>query len=130
MKQLLWETSPELRELRKLMLTADVTRDQAMQIAQKQALAELKKQEEESLAAAAEEEKRKYEEKLKRKEELEFQAKLKYHKDLDYLRQFRAAKEDKDEETLKRERDAIDDIKKQIEEEDREIARRKLEVVK
>lgn len=128
MRQLLWETSPELRDLRKLVLMADVTRDQAMQVAEKQAMAELKRQEEESLAVAVEEEKKKYEEELKRKEQLEFQAKLKYHKDLDDLREFKASKDDKNEEMLKREQEAIDEIKRKIDEEDREIARRKLKV--
>lgn len=129
MRQLLWETSPELQELRKQVLMADVAKDQAMQVAEKGALAELKRQEEESLAAAAEEEKRKFEEERRKQEELEFQAKLKYHKELDDLRQFKASKQDATEEELRNEKAAIDEIKKQIEEEDLERERKRIEVI-
>ncbi|XP_055937547.1 meiosis-specific nuclear structural protein 1-like [Argiope bruennichi] len=130
LRQLLWETSPELKELRQKILLANVAKDHAMQMAEKQALLELKRQEEESLAEAARLEKVAMEEEERKKEMEEFQAKLQYHRDLDELRHFKLKKDSAHEEQLERERKAIDDIKRQIEKEDLEHAKKKIEAQK
>ncbi|CAL1281481.1 unnamed protein product [Larinioides sclopetarius] len=130
LRQLLWQTSPELKELRQKILLANVAKDHAMQMAEKQALLELKRQEEEALAEAVRLEKAAMEEEDRRKEMEEFQAKLQYHRDLDELRHFKLKKDFSQEEQLERERRAIDDIKRQIEEEDLEQAKKKIEAQK
>ncbi|XP_054707262.1 meiosis-specific nuclear structural protein 1-like [Uloborus diversus] len=129
-RQLLWETSPELKELRQKMLVADITRDQIMQVAEKQALLDLKREEEKSLVEAAAREKREFEEEQKRIEEEEFRAKFKYHKDLDELREFKMAKKEADIEQIQREKTLIDEIKRQIQEEAEEEEKRKQEAKK
>ncbi|GIY05943.1 meiosis-specific nuclear structural protein 1 [Caerostris extrusa] len=124
LRKLLWETSPELKELKSKILLANVAKDHAMQIAEKQALLKLKRQEEESLAEAARLEKIAFEAEEKKKEMQNFQAKLQYHRDLDELRLFKLRKDSVQEEQLERERKAIDDIKRQIEEEDWQQAKK------
>ncbi|XP_035209752.1 meiosis-specific nuclear structural protein 1-like [Stegodyphus dumicola] len=130
MRQLLWETSPELRDLRLKFLMADVAKDQAMQIAEKQALLELKQKEIQAEAEAISREKKKMEEELKEQQALEFRARQKYHRELAEQQNYKAAKETVGEEQQRRERSAIDEIKKKIEEEDFINAKKKIEAQK
>ncbi|GFS31289.1 uncharacterized protein TNIN_134881 [Trichonephila inaurata madagascariensis] len=126
LRQLLWETSPELKELKQKLLIANVAKDHAMQMAEKQALLELKRQEEESLAETFRHERVEMEAEERKKEMEEFQAKLQYHRDLDELRLYKLKKDSADKEQFEKEKNAIDDIKRKIQEELLEQAEKKI----
>lgn len=127
-RQLLWERSPELRELRQKFLLANVTRDQVMQMAEKQALAELRRLEEIALAEEEMRRSKELEAEERRKEVEEFQAKLKYHRDLDELRRFKVLARESSGSEKEMERNAIDEILKKIQQENLEAEQRRIEV--
>ncbi|GFU10570.1 meiosis-specific nuclear structural protein 1 [Nephila pilipes] len=126
LRQLLWETSPELKELKQKLLIAKVAKDHALQMAEKQALLELKRQEEESLAEALHREKIAMDAEDRKREMEEFQARLQYHRDLDELRLYKLKKDFADKEQFEKEKSAIDDIKRTIEEDMLEQAKKKI----
>lgn len=128
LRQLLWERNPELRELRQKYLMASVTKDQVMQMAEKQALTELKRLEEKTLAEEERIRREALEAEERRKEREEFQAKLKYHRDLDELRRFKLARESSGGNEREMERNAVDEILRKIEEENLEAERKRIEV--
>ncbi|XP_015909776.2 meiosis-specific nuclear structural protein 1 [Parasteatoda tepidariorum] len=126
-RQLLWKNAPELQNLRKMILAADVCREQALQMAEKNALRELEDEQKKHLAEISAKEKAALEAEERDKDFQEMRAKQKYHRELDEQLRFKRTQESSDDGQAERERAAIDEIKRQIEEEDLKEARAKIE---
>ncbi|KAG8178066.1 hypothetical protein JTE90_026019 [Oedothorax gibbosus] len=127
LRQLLWERDPELRELRQKYLRANVTKDQVLQMAEKQALMEVKRREERSFTDEIRRQQELADAEERRKEIEQFQAKKKYHQDLENLRRFKLTRDSTSVSEREKEKNIIDAMLKKIEEEEIEAKKRLIE---